>query len=930
MANTKMRAADKVAKVLGRAVQEEKTAPVISEEEGFSKTLVNDYFKKGRDAKDLERGVIDQNFYDHIRDLYYNNYKENFANYINSSAHTKNDKTIKKGTGSSSDQNVARTEARQNSEDPESYNPYNDESIDPGQSYAEPIRDESEKIVINANPNDPESGVEVGKITGYRYHVVLKDEEDLIGELSRSEMEMMCRLYCGDGGNLTQRRVSAEFPSLTFKNFKRILRVFGITKDDMPLAKHQMEEKSQEEIVELIYKNKANAVSKRIEQGKIKDLEKEYEKALKGLEEQKQKFKDIENVVQEIGFDQSDIDPIRIEQHPLDREEALVVYLSDMHIGAETGYDSIYDNRYDKSVVYERLKTLLKKLYEAYCRFGRFDKIIVVNLGDSVDGYNNKTTRGGHDLDQNMGNKEQFNTYMETMKWFFDSLVHMNAANGIEYHCATDDNHCLSEDTEILTEDGWKKYDEITYKDKISTVNPETGGCEYYYPMDININEEKETTMHHYSNKNIDALVTSKHKMLYRNYVYSHKENNKEKYKKGDYKFSYSENMPSRQQVYFKTSVINHSNDLEDVSDDVLKIAGWILTDGTVKYYKNKPVGYEIYQTEDKLHLITNILDSANIGYRLSPKDNAYTKNIQNISIKSKKKLYTIGLNKKHTQKEFLDSLLIFLKDKEMSNLYNLSKRQFDIVLNNIIKGDGTRKKGNNTSATIYGKKGFLDKVQALCIYNSHKANIENYRNEDFRLNVVFDVTDFSFKPHKSFHKVHYKGKTWCVTVPNNTIITRRNGKVSVQGNSGDFGYTINKALELYLNCKYPDIYTHIFEQFIETFKYGRHTFICLHGKDKEDMKFPMKLELCDKVENYFLEYMHNYGIDINDFVTVAAGDLHQTISQKGKFFRWRRILSFYGASKYIHTNFGRTTPGAEYEIVSKYEKDIFENKVHF
>jgi hypothetical protein len=47
------------------------------------------------------------------------------------------------------------------------------------------------------------------------------------------------------------------------------------------------------------------------------------------------------------------------------------------------------------------------------------------------------------------------------------------------------------------------------------------------------------------------------------------------------------------------------------------------------------------------------------------------------------------------------------------------------------------------------------------------------------------------FEP-RYINKVPYKGKIWCVTVPTGIIVTRRNGKVCIQGNSLFYHYGIN------------------------------------------------------------------------------------------------------------------------------------------
>ena len=51
------------------------------------------------------------------------------------------------------------------------------------------------------------------------------------------------------------------------------------------------------------------------------------------------------------------------------------------------------------------------------------DVLIVDELGDLLDGYNEKTTRGGHSLPQNMSNEEAFDCALEFKILLLDLLT---------------------------------------------------------------------------------------------------------------------------------------------------------------------------------------------------------------------------------------------------------------------------------------------------------------------------------------------------------------------------------------------------------------------------------------------------------------------------------------------------------------------------
>lgn len=145
---------------------------------------------------------------------------------------------------------------------------------------------------------------------------------------------------------------------------------------------------------------------------------------------------------------------------------------------------------------------------------------------------------------------------------------------------------------------------------------------------------------------------------------------------------------------------------------------------------------------------------------------------------------------------------------------------------------------------------------------------------------------------------------------------------VTNDNHSGDFGYIVNRAIEIYINVKYPDVKTRLLEKFIETYDYGVHTFMFTHGKDDEDMKHGMPYKLDLKTESYINDFIINHNL-LGKYLHFIKGDLHQESSCYGKQFRYRNVLSLYGSSKWIMTNFGNNLPGISAEIVYKNKNKI-------
>ena len=79
-----------------------------------------------------------------------------------------------------------------------------------------------------------------------------------------------------------------------------------------------------------------------------------------------------------------------------------------MHIGA-IGGNFISDNTYNKDVIMYRINKLIERIISEV-NFHNIGRIVISDLGDTLDGYNGKTTRGGHDLEQNSKRKHSSKT----------------------------------------------------------------------------------------------------------------------------------------------------------------------------------------------------------------------------------------------------------------------------------------------------------------------------------------------------------------------------------------------------------------------------------------------------------------------------------------------------------------------------------------
>jgi hypothetical protein len=124
-----------------------------------------------------------------------------------------------------------------------------------------------------------------------------------------------------------------------------------------------------------------------------------------------------------------------------DNQLGLFIYTADKHIGADFPEHAMYYSEYNPRVVYDRMQKLIDRIQEEYDRNGVFETLFIADLGDGLDGMNGGTTRGGHGLEQNLDNYEQFDTYFKVHKDFFDTIVGMEIAENICFYGMSNANH---------------------------------------------------------------------------------------------------------------------------------------------------------------------------------------------------------------------------------------------------------------------------------------------------------------------------------------------------------------------------------------------------------------------------------------------------------------------------------------------------------
>jgi hypothetical protein len=128
---------------------------------------------------------------------------------------------------------------------------------------------------------------------------------------------------------------------------------------------------------------------------------------------------------------------------PKTNKRALKVTISDDHVGLEPNPNgnALFNYEYNADVYANSYGKVYQSIIKEYTTYGTFDLLLLDNLGDEQDGWNGLTTRGGHQLPQNMTNAEVFETCIDVKIQLIKKLVESKVAKKIILRKVVNDNH---------------------------------------------------------------------------------------------------------------------------------------------------------------------------------------------------------------------------------------------------------------------------------------------------------------------------------------------------------------------------------------------------------------------------------------------------------------------------------------------------------
>jgi len=356
---------------------------------------------------------------------------------------------------------------------------------------------------------------------------------------------------------------------------------------------------------------------------------------------------------------------------------------------------------------------------------------------------------------------------------------------------------CYSDDTEFLTDDGWKKFDDITDQHKLATVfvNNSTSvnqhrthlGIEYQSPTE-KFDTLYSGNMYQFKGSHLDLLVTANHRMLERT------KSRRAQVASGPWKLTEAAHLPDMfeflRAITPKTKNQNtqhHFQSLPISADAYLRLMGWYLSDGSMVFdTKHQPVDIRINQKKSgKLYssMVKFVNKNKTMKASLHPNDHDST------TVKSCSVVEAVlsVCDKIIVQKLYNDC-----GDTTSKHIprwvYSLPKRHMEVLFDAMAAGDGAIRNTSEKSV-IHNCLGQLaNDVNELAVLCGWETSVYGpCANEDknlYRVHVWKQNTQTRTLTRTNVTKIPVTNqRIVCFSVPNGTLVVRRNGQVSFQGN---------------------------------------------------------------------------------------------------------------------------------------------------
>lgn len=328
---------------------------------------------------------------------------------------------------------------------------------------------------------------------------------------------------------------------------------------------------------------------------------------------------------------------------------------------------------------------------------------------------------------------------------------------------------CFDADTELLTTDGWKRCPDISESDRLAQYDLDTGAISFVRPKKV-VSYPYRGTMHHYSSKTTDICVTPNHDLIAIN-PHTRK---RRKVKSFAYELGGNFLYPSAGKAIGELD--------EPTPLDRLLIA--VQADGNLRGLAPSEIS-----KKSNSHTVTFILHKLR-------KINRLHKLLHKCGLKFKEKREG-NKRVKITFNLPLDIDLHTIKNLGFLDLASYSAKGARKVIEEILCWDGSV--NAKTQAYYNTNKAAIDRVQAFAVLAGISTQLGVNRTAEQSMHNTLPngqnpksaktcyILTFSDRVERTYphaEEVEYDDRVYCVSVPTENLVSRRNGKVACTGNT--------------------------------------------------------------------------------------------------------------------------------------------------
>jgi LAGLIDADG-like domain len=368
----------------------------------------------------------------------------------------------------------------------------------------------------------------------------------------------------------------------------------------------------------------------------------------------------------------------------------------------------------------------------------------------------------------------------------------VNDKGGLRIPTLADIEGCYADDTEVLTRRGWMHHGQLTMSDDVACFDPNTSAVQYHQPERI-IRKEYSGAMHHFKGLGYDLLVTPGHRMIikpkWEEPVGSKNGRGRPiRFEKGKWDFVEACNIPGSQ---FVIPLAGGSVDGADPSTITIadktypaeafwRLVGWYVAEGHFGI-----TGLTWAQAEGQLALaFTEAFAEAGIPA---------TVGWQQPYGKGRK-----AIGRWYIGNRFCPQLVSWFGNecgrgainKQIPDaVFELSPRLKRVFLRAYLEGDGSITGDGFTASTISSR--LRDDLQRLAVELGIPTSSSEFAPSGkgrHRIHIISFGRDcrreVTMRTQRNMKIESYSGLVWCLTVPTGAYFVRRNGRVTVCGNS--------------------------------------------------------------------------------------------------------------------------------------------------